>query len=145
MYIRCREPVSRHDLLEPFHWQGSSEVVPEVRPSVGQNRGQPRTGVAARHSLQAPPVMQRASMSSSVASTDPADPTERTESDELAICDEDLDAAAELFDGDDSDPLKFIEKSMHYQGEQHPPLSCTSMQYFLVPTLCAVDSRFAAN
>ena len=63
MYIRCREPVSRHDLLEPFHWQGSSEVVPEVRPSVGQNRGQPRTGVAARHSLQAPPVTQRASMS----------------------------------------------------------------------------------
>lgn len=52
--------------------------------------------------------------------TDPTDPSEpdaadRNESDELAIYDEDLDAAAELFDGDDSDPLKFIEKSLHYQ------------------------------
>ena len=34
---------------------------------------------------------------------------------EEVIPDEEIDAAAELFDGDDSNPLKFIERSVHYQ------------------------------
>jgi hypothetical protein len=52
----------------------------------------------------------RVSADEAAAETEP-----RGDSEDIPICDEDLDAAAELFDGDDSDPLKFIEKSMHYQ------------------------------
>lgn len=52
----------------------------------------------------------RVSADEAAAETEP-----RNDPEDIPICDEDMEAAAELFDGDDSDPLKFIEKSMHYQ------------------------------
>ena len=52
------------------------------------------------------------------AEAEAAETETRNDAEDMPICDEDLDAAAELFDGDDSDPLKFIHKSMHYQDMQ---------------------------
>ena len=77
-------------------------------------------------------VSARASTMSSDASTPPdtldplglvepsdamaeTEPRDEFESCEIPHCEEELNAAAQLFDGDDSNPLKFIEKSVYYQ------------------------------
>lgn len=81
----------------------------------------------ASNSLPSPkpqdPVTPHASMSSQTHAGIPAETPAETpaeaevpiEAEDMVLDDEDISAAAEMFDGDDDDPLKFIEKSMHYQ------------------------------
>ena len=57
-------------------------------------------------------LMGTVAPSDAMADTEPRDESENSE---IPSCEEELNAAAQLFDGDDSNPLKYIDRSVYYQ------------------------------